>query len=181
MKPDPQANHSPEIVDVLRRARDLLAGPAKRGEKLAHVVESHSFTASGLPCEPWYADAARWSLLGALAKFTMDPLFVGGLPPGLAAAGPNMPQLRREQLFDAAFTFLFAAAVLQAPQTVNGVNNRGWDQVRDLIDLAVLLAEHGATIMPMLVLPKDRHPSPELRKRLEEIVQARGASIQVPS
>jgi hypothetical protein len=62
------------------------------------------------------------------------------------------------------------------------VNNRGWDAVRDLIDLAILLAEHEASVMPLLVLPQNTHPSPELRKRLEQILQAKGASnLQMPS
>jgi len=173
MSTDPKSHPNTELVELLRRTRDLLAGPQKRGENLAKVEEAHSFTASGIGCEAWDETAARWTITGALARFAMAPLPWSKTP---------VSGLRGEVLFDDAFRYLFAAAILQAPQTVNGVNNRGWDAVRDLLEFAILLAEHEATIMPVLVLPQGGTPSPELRKRLEQILQARGASgVQVPS
>ncbi len=173
MKPDTKAHGNAEVIEILRRTKDLLAGPTSwPGKNLAKVEESHSFTASGIGCEAWDVSASRWTLVGALAKFSMAPIGWAVTP---------VPGLRGEMLFDAAFNLLFAAAVIQAPQTVNGVNNRGWDAVRDLLDLAILLAEHEAAVMPMLVLPNGRVPSPELRKRLEQIMQVKGAGVQVPS
>lgn len=170
---DPKSHPNVEVVELLRRTKDLLAGPQKNGAALAKVEEAHSFTASGIGCEAWDETAARWTITGALARFAMAPLPWSKTP---------MPGLRSEVLFDDVFRYLFAAAILQAPQTVNGVNNRGWDAVRDLIEFAILLAEHEATIMPVLVLPDGKVPSPDLRKRLEQIVQARGVSrLQVPS
>ena len=167
------AHPNGEVVDLLRRTLDLLAGPQKNGANLAKVEEAHSFTASGIGCEAWDETAAKWSIIGALARFSMAPFPWPATP---------LPGMRKEVLFDDAFRFLFAAAVLQAPQTVNGVNNRGWDAARDLIEFAILLAEHQATIIPMLALPGNTHPSPELRKRLEQILQARGIqNVQVPS
>lgn len=176
MSTDPKSHGNAEVVELLRRTLDLLAGPRKKGENLAKVEEAHSFTASGIGCEAWDEPAAKWSITGALAKFSMAPVSFSLIP-----RGPMQP-VRNEMLFDSAFRYLFAAAILQAPQTVNGVNNRGFDAVRDLITLAILLAEHEANVLPVLVLPQNMHPSPALRKRLEEILQARGASgVQVPS
>ena len=183
MSTDPKSHPNAEVVELLRRTMDLLAGPQKRGENLAKVEEAHSFTASGIGCEAWDETAARWTITGALACLAMAPLSWAetGLPVKVSA-GINLSALRNEVLFDDAFRYLFAAAILQAPQTVNGVNNRGWDAVRELIDLAILLAEHEASVLPLLMLPQNTHPSPELRKRLEQIQQARGASnLQVPS
>jgi hypothetical protein len=169
---DPKSHPNQELVELLRRTRDLLAGPQKRGECLAKVEEAHSFTTSGIGCEAWDELAARWTITGALAKFSLVPIPWGKTP---------IPGLRNEALFDDAFRYLFGAAILEAPQTVNGVNNRGWDAVRDLVDLAILLAEHQARIVPVLVLPKDVVPSPELCKRLEQILTSRGANrMQVP-
>jgi hypothetical protein len=176
METDPKSHPNGEVVDLLRRTFDLLAGPQKNGANLAKVEEAHSFTESGIGCEAWDETAARWSITGALAKFSMAPL------PWTHPLVNAAPQMRKEVLFDDAFRYLCAAAILVAPQAVNGVNNRGWDAARDLIELAILLAEHQASIMPMLILPRNTHPSPELRKRLEQILQARGASgVQVPS
>lgn len=172
MTADPKSHGNAEIVELLRRTKDLLAGPQKRGESLAKVEEAHSFTASGIGCEAWDETAARWTITGALARFCMAPIPWNVTP---------LPGLRSEVLFDEAYRFLFSAAILAAPQTVNGVNNRGWDAVRDLIELAILLAEHEAAILPMLILPQGKTPSPELRKRLEQIRQASGASVQIPS
>lgn len=175
MKPDPQADRNPEITDLLLKTKALLAGPQKLGENLAKVEEAHSFTASGIGCEAWDATAARWTLVGALAKFSMAP------PPWSAGVPAPLVGIRSEVLFDGAFRYLFAAAIIQAPQTVNGVNNRGWDAVRDLIDFAILLAEHGAVIRPDVILPPGVHPSPELRKCFEEISGVKVANVQVPS
>jgi hypothetical protein len=173
MSTDLKSHPNTEVVELLRRTMDLLSGPQKLGENLAKVEEAHSFTASGIGCEAWDELAARWTIAGALAKFSMAPLPWSTTP---------MPGLRSEVLFDDAFRYLFAAAFLQAPQTVNGVNNRGWDAVRDLIEFAIMLAEHDARIAPMLVLPNGKTPSLELRKRLEQILQARGIQgAQVPS
>jgi hypothetical protein len=178
---DPNVHGNAEVVDLLNRTLDLLAGPRKNGENLAKVEEAHSFTASGIGCEAWDETAARWSITGALAKFAMAPIPWQRLPPG-APPCTGIGTMRSEIVFDDAFRHLFAAAILQAPQTVNGVNNRGFSAVRDLITMAILLAEHGASILPVLVLPENTHPSPELRKRLDEIAQTRGASsVQVPS
>ena len=181
MSPDPKAHGNAEVVELLKRTLDLLAGPNKKGENLAKVEEAHSFSASGIGCEAWDETAARWTVTGALARFSMAPIPWQLLPPG-APACTGVQGMRSEIVFDAAFRHLFAAAILEAPLTVNGVNNRGFHAVRDLITLAILLAEHGASILPVLVLPENTHPSPELRKRLEQIVQSRGAdSVQVPS
>ena len=167
-------------MDLLRRALDLLAGPQKNGANLARVEEAHSFTASGIGCEAWDELAAKWSITGALAKFSMAPVGWSSIP-GEMRSGP-IRNMRKEVLFDSAFRFLFAAAIIQAPQTVNGVNNRGWDAVRDVLDLAILLAENSAAVMPVIALPPNAVPSPELRKRLQELAQARGIeSVQVPS
>jgi hypothetical protein len=172
-----QANHTSEVVDLLRRTLDLLAGPTKRGENLAHVEEAHSFTAAGIGCEAWDELAARWSIVGAMAKFSMDS-FTAQAP----LTGSLALRIRREELFDAAFRYVFAAAILQAPQTVNGVNNRGWDAARDLLEFATLLAENEADVIPFLILPQGRVPTPALRQRLEQIAKARGAQlIQMPS
>lgn len=173
MPADPKSHPNTEVVELLRRTKDLLAGPLKAGENLAKVEEAHSFTAGGFPCEAWDELAGRWTITGALAKFAMAPIPWSQTP---------LPGLRSEMLFDSAFRFLFAAAILENPQTVNGVNNRGWDAVRDLIEFAILLAEHEAQVLPMLVLPNGKTPSPELRERLERIVKVRGATeMQVPS
>jgi hypothetical protein len=169
----PSAGGNAKIVDLLRRTLDLLAGPKKNGANLAKVEEAHSFTASGIGCEAWDELAAKWTVTGALAKFSMDPLPWSVTP---------LPGLRNVVIFDDAFRYLYAAAIIQAPQTVNGVNNRGWDAVRDVIELAILLAENEAQVMPLLSFPAGRMPSPELRKRLEELAQMKGASsVQVPS
>lgn len=185
MKPDPKAHGNAEIVDLLRRMLDLLGGPdyTHPGGNLAKVEEAHSFTASGISCEAWDQTAARWTLVGALAKFCMAPAGLSDLPdPALREAVSAWKLAARNAvLFDDSFRYLFSAAILQAPQTVNGVNNRGWDATRDLLEFAILLAEHEAVVMPMLVLPDGRVPSPELRKRLEQIMQVKGASVQVPS
>ena len=183
MNTDPKAHGNAEVVELLKRTLDLLAGPNKKGENLAKVEEAHSFSASGIGCEAWDETAARWTVTGALAKLSMSPFHWADLPKNAPGAGYTFsPPIRNEIVFDAAFRHLFAAAILEAPQTVNGVNNRGFHAVRDLITLAILLAEHGASILPVLVLPENTHPSPELNKRLEEIVQSRGAnSVQVPS
>jgi hypothetical protein len=173
MSADPKSHGNTEVVELLRRTRDLLAGPTKNGENLAKVEEAHSFTAGGIPCEAWDELAGRWSITGALAKFAMAPLPWSKTP---------LPGVRTEVLFDSAFRYLFAAAILENPQTVNGVNNRGWDAVRDLIEFAILLAEHEVQVLPMLALPPGKTLSPELRERLERIVKVRGAtSVQVPS
>jgi hypothetical protein len=173
MNTDPKSHPNAEIIELFRRTLDLLAGPQKNGANLSKVEEAHSFTASGIGCEAWDETAARWTITGALAKFSMAPIPWNVTP---------MPGLRSEIRFDDAFRYLFAAAFLQAPQTVNGVNNRGWNAVRDLIEFAILLAEHDAHIAPMLVLPNGRTPSLELRKRLEQILQTRGIQgVQVPS
>jgi hypothetical protein len=175
------------VIELLRRVLDLLAGPQKHGENLAKVEEAHSFTASGIGCEAWDEVAARWSITGALAKFSMAPLAWTALPrehplPGVSRSGTPVRSLRSEIYFDEAFRYLFGAAIMEAPQTVNGVNNRGWDAVKNLIELAIMLAEHDATIMAAMYLPNGRTMSPELRKRLEGILQARAASgKQVPS
>jgi len=173
MSADPKSHPNAEVVELLHRTRDLLAGPLKAGENLAKVEEAHSFTAAGIGCEAWDEMAGRWTITGALARFAMAPVPWSQTP---------KPGLRNELLFDAAFRFLFAAAILEAPQTVNGVNNRGWDSVRELIELAILLAEHEAQVLPVLMLPNGKTPSPELRRRLERIIKARGASaVQMPS
>jgi hypothetical protein len=170
---DPKSHPNAELVELLRRTRDLLGGPQKRGENLAKVEEAHSFTASGIGCEAWDETAARWTITGALAKFSLIPIPWAKTP---------IPGLRNEALFDGAFRYLFGAAILEAPQTVNGVNNRGWDAVRDLIELAIMLAEHETFIAPALILPQGKTPSPELRKRLERILEVTGANrLQVPS
>jgi hypothetical protein len=180
---DSKTHPNTETIELLRRTLDLLAGSDKKGSNLARVEEAHSFTASGIGCEAWDETAARWTITGALAKFAMAPIPWPDLhlpKPGSLIPRPVM--LRNELLFDGAFRHLFAAAVLQAPQTVNGVNNRGWDAVRDLIELAILLADNQATIMPVLALPKGSVPSLALRKRLEQIAQASGAEMfQRPS
>lgn len=178
---DPKSHGNAEVVELLRRTMDLLAGPLKKGENLAKVEEAHSFTASGIGCEAWDETAARWSITGALAKFSMAPIAWQLLPPGSPRL-TGIGKMRSELVFDSAFRYLFAAAIMAAPQTVNGVNNRGWDAARDLITLAILLAEHEANVLPALILPGNTHPSPELRKRLEEILEARSASgVQIPS
>jgi hypothetical protein len=171
-----QITNTAEVVDLLRRTLELLAGPTKHGENLAKVEEAHSFTASGIGCEAWDETAARWSITGALARFSMAPLG------WVESAKLPVRGVRSENLFDSAYYYVFAAAILQAPQTVNGVNNRGWDAARDLLEFATLLAENEADVMPVLILPKGRIPTPALRERIEQIVKARGAqSIQVPS
>lgn len=163
MTADPKSHPNTEVVELLRRTKDLLGGPDKNGAALAKVEEAHSFSSSGIGCEAWDELAARWTLTGALAKFSMAPIPWPKSP---------MPGLRSEVLFDGAFRFLFGAAILEAPQTVNGVNNRGWDAVRDLIELAILLAEHQAAILPVLSLPGGP-PSFELRKRLARIAETK--------
>lgn len=173
MATDPKSHPNAEVVELLRRTMDLLAGPLKKGENLAKVEEFHSFTASGIGCEGWDETAAKWSIVGALAKFSMDPFSWNVTP---------ISGLRNEELFDSTFRWLFAAAILDHPQTVNGANNRGWDAVRDLIEFAILLAENEAQVLPVVFLPPHKVPSPELRKRLQQIQQARGVNIaQVPS
>lgn len=164
MPTDPKSHPNAEVVELLRRTRDLLAGPQKNGANLAKVEEAHSFTASGIGCEAWDELAARWTITGALAKFSMAPIPWPTSP---------IPGLRNEAVFDCAFRFLYGAAIIEAPQTVNGVNNRGWDAVRDLIELAILLAEEGAAILPVVAMPHGKVPSPELRKHLERIAQAK--------
>lgn len=183
MKADPKSHPNAEVVDVLQRTLDLLAGPDKKGSALAKIEEAHSFTASGIGCEAWDETAAKWSIIGALAKFTMPvlPWNVTPVPGAGSTLSPPMRGLRSEILFDGAFRYLLAAAIMERPQTVNGVNNRGWAAVVDLIELAILLAEHDAQILPAIILPNGGQPSPELRKRLERIIQVRGAGVQVPS
>jgi hypothetical protein len=183
MKPDPKSHPNAEVVDVLRRTLDLLAGPDKKGSALAKIEESHSFTASGIGCEAWDETAAKWSIIGALAKFTMPvlPWNVTPVPGAGSTLNPPGIRLRKEILFDDSFRYLLAAAIMERPQTVNGVNNRGWDAVRDLIELAILLAEQDARILPALILPNGGVPSPELRKRLERIALMGKAGVQVPS
>jgi hypothetical protein len=171
MTADLKSHPNAEVVELLRRTRDLLGGPEKNGAALAKVEEAHSFTASGIGCEAWDTLAARWTLTGALAKFSMAPIPWQLLPPGSPQC-TGVKGMRSEIVFDAAFRFLFGAAILEAPQTVNGVNNRGWDAVRDLIEFAILLAEHQAAILPALSLPGGL-PSFELRKRLEGIAQTK--------
>lgn len=173
MNADRKDKPNAEIVELLHRVLDLLNGPQKNGGNLARVEEVHSFTASGIACEPWDETAARWTIAGALGKFSMTPIPWPATP---------LPGLRGEMLYDAAYRYLFAAAIIAAPQTVNGVNNRGWDAARDTIELAILLAEHGASIMPALMLPNGVLPSPELRKRLEMLAGiSQAGKIQVPS
>jgi hypothetical protein len=167
-----QLNPNREIADLLRRVRDLLGGPQRNGANLAQVKESHSYTAGGLEIDPWDPAAARWSLQGALAKFSM-PIVTpeAGKPwnPALAAMG-----VRAEGHFDEAYNFLYAAAVMHGPFTPSGINNQGWDAARDLLDLAITLCENHAAVLPMLSLPVDRAPSPELRMRIERLAQGRG-------
>ena len=172
MKPEPELNPNAEVVDVLRQVLDLLAGADKQGSALAKVEEAHSFTASGIGCEAWSETAAKWSITGALAKFTM-PVLPWNVSP--------LPGLRDEVLFDDTFRYLYAAAIMERPQTVNGVNNRGWAAVQDLIELAILLACENATVIPALIMPPGAVPSPELRKRLERIALMNKAIVQAPS
>jgi hypothetical protein len=185
MNTDPKSHPNAELVELLRRTLDLLGGPKKDGANLAKVEEAHSFTASGIGCEAWDELAARWSITGALARFSMKPLSWSDLPRPEPGEGyrndPPIKTMRSEFLFDAAFRYVFGAAILQAPQTVNGVNNRGWDAVRDVIQLAILLAENEAAVLPAMMLPPGKTPSPRLREYLERILQAQGADNQVPS
>lgn len=177
MNSDPKSHPNAEVVDLLRRTLELLAGPTKHGENLAKVEEAHSFTASGIGCEAWDETAAKWSIIGALARFTIKPLSWRALP-----RSPAVPRIYEEITFDSAFRYLFGAAIMEAPQTVNGVNNRGWDAVKSLIELAILMAEQDATVMPALYLPNGKVMSPDLRKRLEQIIHARSATnLQIPS
>ena len=74
MNPDAKSNPNAEVIELLRRTLDLLAGPDKKGSNLARVEEAHSFTASGIGCEAWDETAARWTITGALAKFAMAPI-----------------------------------------------------------------------------------------------------------
>lgn len=74
MSADPKSHENWEVVDLLRRTLDLLAGPQKNGANLAKVEEAHSFTESGIGCEAWDETAARWTIVGALARFTIKPL-----------------------------------------------------------------------------------------------------------
>lgn len=177
MTTDPNSHPNAEVMDLLRRTLGLLAGPQKNGGNLAKVEEAHSFTESGIGCEAWDETAARWTITGALARFTIKPLSWRVVP-----RSPLLPRIYEEITFDGAFRYLLGAAIMEAPQTVNGVNNRGWDAVKSLIELAILMAEQDATVMPTLYLPNDKVMSPDLRKRLEQIIHARSASnLQVPS
>ena len=181
MNADVKSHSNGEVVDLLRRTLDLLAGPQKNGANLAKVQETHSFTVSGIGCEPWDELAAKWSITGALAKFSMARIPWQLLPPGSPSL-TGVRGMRSEIAFDSAFRYLFGAAIMEAPQTVNGVNNRGWDAVKNLLEMAILLAEHDARVMPALYLSNGKIMSPDLRTRLESVIRARQPSgLQVPS
>ena len=178
MNPDPQAHSNQDVVDLLRRVLDLLGGPQKNGAALARVEEAHSFTASGIGCEAWDETAASGPSWARSARFSIAPVSWTDI----AAERDASAAMRNEVRFDEAFRYLLGAAIMEAPQTVNGVNNRGWDSVKSLLELAILLAENNATVMPGLFLPVGRTMSPDLKKRLEQVIHARQATnLQVPS
>lgn len=165
-----KAHPNAEILDLLRRTRELLDGPQKDGANYAKVVECHAFTPAGIAVDDSEETAARWSVVGALAKLGM---------PRFAWTKAPVPGLRDTQNFDAAWQFLYGAALLQGPYTVNGINNRGWEPCRDLLDFAILLAEECAVIVPQAALATGQAPSLALRRRFEAIAKARG--VEIPS
>lgn len=158
-----------EILDLLRRTRELLDGPQKNGGNYAKVIETHAFTAGGIGVDDSNETAARWTVVGALAKLGM---------PRFAWTAAPVPGLRDTQNFDAAWRFLYGAALLQGPYTVNGINNRGWEQIRDLIDFAILLADESVSVLPQALHPGT--PSLALRRRFEMIAAAR-PGVEIPS
>lgn len=171
MTEHPNTKHpNAEILDLLRRTRELLDGPQKNGGNYAKVIETHAFTASGIGVEDSDETAARWTVVGALAKLGM---------PRMAWTRAPIPGLRDTQNFDAAWNFLYGASILQGPYTVNGVNNRGWEQVRDLLDFAILLAEECVAVTPVAGMAAGAVPSLALRRRFELIAKTRG--VEIPS
>lgn len=158
------------IIELLRRTRELLDGPQKNGGNYGKVIETHAFTASGIGVEDSEETAVRWSMVGALAKLGM---------PRLPWTRSPIPGLVDTQNFDAAWNFLYGASILQGPYTVNGINNRGWDHAKDLLDFAILLAEEMVAITPVAAMASGVPPSLNLRRRFEAIAKARG--VQIPS
>src|SRR5215469_5510361 len=152
-----------DVIEVLQKVRELLDGPEKNAACYAPAIECHAFNEGGYPVDDLDAAAVRWSVVGALAKLGMPrvmPWIVGKAPEGLGTQ-------RDSRVFDKAFGFLYAAAAVQGPYTINGISNRSWDSARDLLLFAELLATEQVVIASQPIVTTGRQPSLELQRKFE--------------
>jgi hypothetical protein len=153
MRPLPEVDPD-TCAALLRMAGLLLAGQTvPRDTATANMdalepkwckgTECHAQDQHGNFVEPWDESAVRWTVIGALARYGMRPIPLSPIP-----------GLRDESEFNAAWKYLFMAALIQSggTSTPNGINNAGWEKTRDLVDLAIKLAENRAEVLITLAL-----------------------------
>lgn len=153
----------PATVSLLKRALDLMAGTDGDGARWCKTVECHAQNHAQEGAEPWGDDAVQVTVIGALARY--------GMP--LIPLSP-MPGLRNEGPFNAAWKYLFMAALLQggAIKTPNGINNEGWPQTKTMLELAIKLAESDANILLTLAAAPDTPMGRELKERQDAAAAA---------
>lgn len=156
-------------IKVLRQAQRLLTGEVvnkysslvnaenwgKHIPAWCKTIEIHATDEKGNFTEPWDESACRWTAIGAVARYAMKPI---PLSP--------VPGLRDESQFNAAWKYLFMAALIQSggTSTPNGINNNGFEATKGLIDFAIRLAENKAELLITLAV----EPESELGKEMSE-------------
>lgn len=149
-------------IKVLRQAQRILTGAFHGSRITGHespqwtkCVEVHATDEKGNFTEPWDESACRWTVIGAVARYAMKPI---PLSP--------VPGLRDESQFNAAWKYLFMAALIQSggTSTPNGINNNGFEATKGLIDFAIRLAENKAELLITLAV----EPESELGKEMSE-------------
>lgn len=158
---------------LLLKARRLLSGETVPRDRInaankdtitpawCKVMEGHAQDERGNYVEPWDESACKWSLIGALARYGMR----------LIPLSP-VPGLRDESQFNAAWKYLFMAALVQssATSTPSGINNNGWEATEKLIDFAIRLAENRAELLITLAI----EPESELGREMAAKAKAAG-------
>lgn len=175
MPNEPNPEESAIAVEVLRKARALLAGevfsrtsPLVNGANKDEIIpawcpcyELHAQEANSRPCDPWYELTAKWSVIGALARYGMRPIPLSPLP-----------GMRDETRFNAAWKYLFMAALVKSggTSTVNGINNQGWEATKELLDFAIKLAENQAELLLTLAVEPDSELGREMKSASATVV-----------
>ena len=169
--PLPAIDQASTVV-LLRRAYGAMLGPGGDGANWCKAVECHAQNDAQAGADPWGDDALQFTVVGALARYGMPVI---PLSP--------MPGLRNEAPFNAAWKYLFMAALLQggANKTPNGINNEGWPQAKALLELAIKLAQSDATILVALAVDPDTLMGRELQAIKDQADAAAAQQESKPS
>jgi hypothetical protein len=90
-----------------------------------------------------------------------------------------VPGLRDESEFNAAWKYLFMAALIQSGgmATTSGINNNGYEAAKELIKSAIELAENGAQLLITLAID----PESALGKKMSAKRDAATEQEKVPN